>query len=131
MKKFAFYGTLRLNQPNYHRLLTPKTAEFLGTKIVGGYAMYDLGYYPTIVEHNDGQITVDLFEISDKRAIEFIKSMELGAGYKEVTITIDGTDYTMYVCGDSELPFIVNRRKPIPSGDWVDHISEKTVNAKI
>lgn len=123
MKKFAFYGTLRLNQPNYHRLLSPKTAKFLGTKIVDGYSMHDLGYYPTIIPEKDSSIVVELFEVSDKYAIDFIKSMELGAGYKETTVQHEGEDYTLYVCGDSESRTIQKRNKRIESGDWVDYIS--------
>lgn len=126
MKKFAFYGTLRLDQPNYHRLLTEQTAKFLGTKIVDGYAMHDLGYYPTIVPDKEKSILVELFEVNDKYAIDFIKMMELGAGYRETTITHEGEEYTLYVCGGSEAAIIKKRNKLIESGDWVKYKTETT-----
>jgi len=128
MKKFAFYGTLRLDQPNYHRLLNDKTAKFLGTKIVDGYAMFNLGYYPTIIPEEGKSIVVELFELSDDYAIKFIKSMELGAGYKETTITHNGDEYTLYVCGDQEAKTVLRRNNRIESGDWVSHISVPKLN---
>jgi gamma-glutamylcyclotransferase (GGCT)/AIG2-like uncharacterized protein YtfP len=45
------YGTLRAGQSNHHWL---KTAGFLGVcKLDSGYALYDLGLYPALIENND------------------------------------------------------------------------------
>ncbi|EAS43596.1 gamma-glutamylcyclotransferase [Photobacterium profundum] len=49
--KVLVYGTLRAGQSNHHWL---KTADFLGAcKLDSGYALYDLGLYPALLENHD------------------------------------------------------------------------------
>lgn len=126
-KKYAFYGTLRLNQPNYKRLLSPQTAKFLGQASLSGYTMFNLGAYPIIVELSDttySPIKVDLFEITDEYSQRYIHLMELGAGYQEKTTVIDGEEYIVYYAPFSQWLTYYGTFSTIRSGDWVQHISK-------
>lgn len=126
-KKYAFYGTLRLNQPNYKRLLSPQTAKFLGAAELPGYVMFSLSAYPIIVENPSHQglpIKVDLFEIEDEYTQRYIHLMELGAGYEEKTTIINGEEYIVYYAPFSKWRTYYNTFSTIRSGDWVQHISK-------
>jgi len=126
-KKYAFYGTLRLNQPNYKRLLSPQTAKFLGTAELPGYVMFNLDMYPIIVEnpsHQGRPIKVDLFEIEDEYTQRYIHLMELGAGYEEKTTTINGDEYIVYYAPIRQRGIFYGNYDRIHSGDWVKHISK-------
>lgn len=126
-KKYAFYGTLRLNQPNYKRLLSPQTAKFLGTAELPGYVMFTLDMYPIIVEkpsHPGLPIKVDLFEIEDEYTQRYIHLMELGAGYEEKTTTINGEEYIVYYAPSKQWGIFSGNYDRIQSGDWIKYISK-------
>lgn len=123
MKKLAFYGTLRKGEGNYNRFDLDKAADFHGTTIVEGYTMMSLGGYPMIFPAaKTEKITVDLFTVNDERAAEGIKRMELGAGYKEEEIQVNGETYTLYVSRSGQPDKWMN---PIPGGDWVKYNTER------
>lgn len=130
-KKYAFYGTLRLNQGNYKRLNLKKTAKFIANKTIPGYLMYPIGdAYPAVINvvHNPNQLTlhvpsivVDLFEIDDTITQDYIRNMELGAGYEENTIIVDKEVYILYTMNEYSASLAYN--STVPGGDWVKHIT--------
>lgn len=131
MVKCAFYGTLRVDQPNYNAFKLKENAKYLGTAIVPGLSMIDLGWYPMCFEADPKEtIVVDLMEVTDERAALGIKRMELGAGYKEKEIEVDGEKYIIYVSAYGADKSYADKLRGVPGGDWVKYNTEKRKNAK-
>lgn len=129
---FAFYGSLRVGEYNYKSLLEEQDGvEFIGTDTVHGYELRSLGAYPVILPSTEENgIVVDVFEINNKAIIQRIRSMELGAGYEEVSVLLPTLELsaTIYEGGKHH-----NMRKDsyklVPTGDWVKrHINNNTPN---
>jgi gamma-glutamylcyclotransferase (GGCT)/AIG2-like uncharacterized protein YtfP len=114
MKTIFVYGSLRQGHYN-HRII--ENAEFLGQFTMYDWEMYSLGSYPTIVK-GEGYVVVEAYEVSDEQ-YERVRSMELGAGYKQATaiMSIRGKQVT----GE----FWHYENKPtqgrVQSGDWNQH----------
>ena len=70
MELVAVYGTLKQGQYN-HPVLHRQGAEYLGTDILYGWAMYDLGSFPCVVPMKlSGSIVVEVYEVADLKATD-------------------------------------------------------------
>ncbi len=70
MELVAVYGTLKQGQYN-HPVLSRQGAEYIGTDILYGWAMYDLGAFPCVVPMKlSGSIVVEVYKVSDLRATD-------------------------------------------------------------
>lgn len=121
-KILAFYGSLRQGMYNFEAFSKSYDMKVLRRNLrIGGYTMYDLGYYPCITEGGQS-IVVDLVEVTQE-CFEHIDQMERGAGYTPKPISIG--DY-------GECYIYVYRRKPntrlVHDGDWVKHFNSKKVH---
>lgn len=88
----AAYGTLRKGNYNHDRFPGVQYSE---TKRIKGFDLFDLGPYPCVIKNPEGEITVDILEVTPetKRKIDF---MEIGAGYDINIIEIDEKKCTIY-----------------------------------
>jgi gamma-glutamylcyclotransferase (GGCT)/AIG2-like uncharacterized protein YtfP len=70
MELVAVYGTLKQGQYN-HPVLGRQGAEYLGTDILTGWVMYDLGSFPCIVPTKlSGSIVVEVYKVADLKATD-------------------------------------------------------------
>lgn len=136
MKNFILsYGTLRKNDTganqsnnsnrrkiyNFDRF-GAGTQKYLKTLRLPGFSLYSLGPYPTISEGPD-EITVELHEITDSRAMSGIRGMEGGAGYLEKNIEVENDgetiSATIFYYPKERLSARVLAAQ-IKSGDWCE-----------
>lgn len=80
-KRIAVYGSLKKGKHN-HDLL--KDQEFVGNTVVRG-TLYRVSSYPALTDEGDNQYDAEIYNVSDE-VYGYIRSMELGAGYKEVEV---------------------------------------------
>ena len=119
-KKILVYGSLRNNEYNFKRFKEyfGEGLKYIKTLTIEGYKLYDLGSYPGIKESvNNEPLVVDVMETSQE-AYDAIYRMEIGAGYKTKTVTIEGEDHTIYV-------YQGNPRRLVESGDWSEYLSHE------
>ncbi|SDY94500.1 Uncharacterized conserved protein YtfP, gamma-glutamylcyclotransferase (GGCT)/AIG2-like family [Proteiniborus ethanoligenes] len=82
-KVFLFvYGTLMKSNRQKQSYL--EEAEFRGEGILSGYSLYDLGYYPGIVESKDGRVKGEVYYISEDKIHELDIYEAEGLLYKRV-----------------------------------------------
>lgn len=118
---FAVYGTLRLNQGNYERILK-NNSKHIKTINIPGFEMFSLGGFPGIKRSSNENSTIvaDLFEVS---CPETKRRLDILEGYNK------GTDSGMYLRRKVKLHneedceiYIWNyedRGTFIENGDWV------------
>lgn len=124
---FAVYGTLRLNQGNYERILK-NNSKHIKTINIPGFEMFSLGGFPGIKRSNDESSTIvaDLFEVS---CPETKRRLDMLEGYNKET------DSGMYLRRKVELHneedceiYIWNyedRGPVIENGDWVEFKNQR------
>lgn len=119
--KIFVYGSLREGEYNHDRFpLGDKIAD----GVIHGACMYDLGYYPCIVQSDDlsNRVWGEVYEpsLESSKAIE---NMEYGAGYTRESVAVLTTDGNQIRAFAYFFP--KNRKFPvnghIPHGDWVRH----------
>lgn len=81
MKSIAVYGSLKKGRYN-HTILEDQ--EFVGNTTVRG-TLYRVSSYPALIEDGENEYEAEIYRV-DERVYNYIRSMELGAGYKEVEI---------------------------------------------
>lgn len=111
----AAYGTLRKGFYNHDRF---DGVKYLGTTRIKGFDLYNLGPYPCVVKNPEGELTIDLLEVTPITKTN-IDRMEIGAGYgiEEINIELDGNNYhdvTIYTYNTKQL----GNAKLIASGDY-------------
>lgn len=111
MHKVAVYGSLRQRMGN-HRLLT--TSKYLGTTVVDGWDLYDLGAFPAITP-GELPLTVEVYEVDDV----VFASLDRLEGYpsfydRKLISTEYGDAWVYYFHSAPNAP-------QVPSGDWVAH----------
>lgn len=121
MKKLVVYGSLRPGCYNFDRIVNnfgKENVNHLGTKTLDGFAIYNItDFYPGIRKTKAGEeVVVDLLEVSNE-VYEYVKAMELGAGYNEITVELDGDEYTLYEYSTQPAQF-----KKIITGDWLEFV---------
>lgn len=82
--KIATYGSLKRGEYNHGRM---GPQNFLGVETVRGYSIFTHPQvpYPCAIKDTDSGIEVEVFDVS-QRAFDMLDNMELGAGYRPVTI---------------------------------------------
>lgn len=123
VRRVAVYGSLRKGEYNYNafqRMYGDDALRYQRTTTIPGWTLFSLGSYPGIKKATDPdqELTVDLMEVSE-RAYQSINGMELGAGYNNVTVEIDGTEYTLYEYAYNRLG------ERVSHGDWSRYLREK------
>lgn len=112
--KVAVYGSLRSGMYNRRGFPTLKTLE---TTRLEGYKMRSLGGYPYIYPSDTDSVVVELCEVEDED-YGYIRRMELGAGYDEVPVEINGDTYLIYVYRRDN-----DHNQLVGNGDWVDFVN--------
>lgn len=110
-KKILVYGSLKQNHYNFNRCGPQK---YIKTFQLDGYDLYSFGAYPGIIP-GKGKLTVELHEVNED-TLRHIRGMELGAGYREEFVDVDGQKAALYVYENR-----YDRLKPeqkVESGNW-------------
>lgn len=116
-KYIVVYGSLRAKPEPFYNFNACGKQQFIKKFNLEGYELYSLGAYPAIIE-GKGNITVELHEV-DERTYQRIRGMELGAGYNEKQIEVDGKLASLYVYNNAER---LRQRERVISGDWQDGV---------
>ena len=116
MHKIATYGSLRAGEYNFKRMKLFGEINYISTTTIEGWDLFSLGPYPGI-KPGKGTIVIDLLECDDK-VYQYIHAMELGAGYIEREININGELYKIYEYTGNTWTEV------IPTGDWLKHQEE-------
>lgn len=111
--RLAVYGTLRLGQPNWGRLLW--ASRHLGTHDLDGFRLYDGGAFPYAVPFMGSRIVVDLFAV-DEQTLKHCDWLEGHPDhYQRRRVAVAGQDAWLYCVDEAPgLPVIVH-------GDWLLH----------
>lgn len=120
-RKCLVYGSLRNKEYNCKRFQNyyPGGFNYESTTTVKGFDLFDLGSYPGIKRSSnpDKELTVDIFNCSEE-CYRSIRAMELGAGYSELLINLEGVDHVIYLYNG-------NPTKLVESGDWSKYLSHE------
>lgn len=125
--KIAVYGSLRVNQYNYQHFVSvfgEENFKYIKTVLnVPGFLLYSLGAYPAILEDSEksNPLIVDIMECSPE-VHSTIRLMEIGAGYYEKCLEIDGMECIIYVYGDNS---ISTMNHLVESGNWTHHLATR------
>lgn len=118
---FAVYGTLRLNQGNYKRILK-NNSKHIKTVNIPGFEMFSLGGFPGIKRSNDKNSTIvaDIFEVScpeTKRNLDYLegynKETDSGMYLRRKIKLQNENDCEIYIWNYED------RGVVIEDGDWV------------
>ncbi len=75
MNTLFVYGTLMTGKVNYQRFLEGQ--EFLGSAILNGYALYNLGWYPGAIKSDncEDKVKGEVFRIDDNalRQLDYLE----------------------------------------------------------
>ena len=130
---FFVYGTLIPGQPNDHlwcgAIKSAKTAVFNNGNL------YDMGYYPMLVEEGGGIVRGKLISVANRLYKEILNRLDSLEGYnpdhpsdstyrrikREVTIENGQKTLSWLYIGRQE--FVLNN-KMIPGGDWVEYAAK-------
>lgn len=134
---FFVYGTLRVGQGNYLRLVAGKTTRAIPA-VLPNHRMY-AGIYPCITDDAaGGQVVGDLLYIQPERYAEVLAALddleqydpdEEDPWYIRVQRTVEHTDASgqthhiaawVYLGGRATLAAYTEEQR-VPSGDWVAH----------
>lgn len=132
-KYYAFYGSLRVGEYNYDRLLKDKPGvDYVKTiTLPKGYLLYSLGAYPMVIEDETSEfpLVLDLFEIDAPNISKWIDMMEIGAGYTPTTIVIDNVAYCLFVGDYKENSQWLKSNSIVTSGDWTEEIKRRKIKS--
>jgi gamma-glutamylcyclotransferase (GGCT)/AIG2-like uncharacterized protein YtfP len=114
MKHILVFGSLRKNSKRGYNFDRCGKQVFIKQIKLQGFELYDWGAFPTVCE-GIGEITAELHSV-DETTFARIERMELGAGYQERLINIDGIDATIFVWAKKDI--IKLKLDKVESGDW-------------
>jgi gamma-glutamylcyclotransferase (GGCT)/AIG2-like uncharacterized protein YtfP len=107
------YGTLKKGYSN-HRLLENYT--FIGTELVKGFDLYDLGPFPGI-KLGDNQVFIEIYEVNDQEGLDRLDSLEgYPYLYDKTTVTTKWGEVLLYVYNRE----LRDNDKLIKNGFWYD-----------
>jgi gamma-glutamylcyclotransferase (GGCT)/AIG2-like uncharacterized protein YtfP len=122
---FAVYGTLRLNQGNYLRILK-NNSKFIKTTKIKGFEMFSLGGFPGITQNKEKEIVVDVFEVScpeTKRRLDMLEGYrsenDSGMYLRRKSTDVDGLESSLYIWNSKKTNQNIN------DGDWVRFIEQR------
>lgn len=107
------YGTLRVGELN-HRYLS--RARFLRSALTSpGYALYDCGPYPGLVETGDGVVVGELYAL-DPETLRHVDELEQHPTFylRNWVLLSDGTRAESYLLRPDQ----VDGWTHLPGGDW-------------
>ena len=117
MNYVAVYGTLRVGEGNWAHFL--QESKHMGTHRISGFTMVTNQCFPYVFK-GDGEITVDMFEVSDDTFTSLDRLEGYPLHYDRIQIRID--EYTAWIYTNERA---ANRGlAPVPSGDWIDYHPE-------
>lgn len=110
----AVYGSLRKGLGN-HRLL--QDLEPVSVETLSGFDMYSMGSFPCVY-HGDGDITVEVYEVSKERLLGPLDSLEGHPGFyrREPVETSQGLAW-LYVMVSGQYKIPANQ---VHNGDWYE-----------
>ncbi|MDD4296230.1 MAG: gamma-glutamylcyclotransferase [Ruminiclostridium sp.] len=97
------YGTLMKN--NCHGVTYLSNARFLGDCVLKGYALYDFGAYPGIVEDQSSSVKGELYEVSSDSIPAIDRYEGEGYLYKRKRIDVYSSNHSVY----SALTYVYNQ----------------------
>lgn len=129
----AVYGTLRLGQGNYSRLLKDTDAEHVGVDHIAG-TLFSLGGFPGIITgpNHQGLVEVDVFYLPEPSRDWLLSRLDRLEGYDPT----GRPEHCMYLrkwtvtkLGKMVYYYEWNNEPPedriISSGNWLDHVAER------
>lgn len=123
--KILTYGSLRKGEYNYERFRQyfKNGLNHVDTVIIKGFDLYDLGSYPGIKISDDPEkeLTVDIMGCSQE-CYDSIQRMELGAGYSNYPVNINGEDITIYLYHG-----YTQENRLVKHGDWSKYLKPELV----
>ncbi|HCT3368713.1 TPA: gamma-glutamylcyclotransferase [Proteus mirabilis] len=114
--RIIVYGSLRRNQGNHHWMTY---AQLLGEYKLAGYKLYDLGFYPAVVE-GDGEIECEVYRITPSILTELDELKKNDQDYKRQLISTPYGSAWIYLY---QKP--VDGVREIKSGDWLKRHEEE------
>ncbi len=128
LRHYAFYGSLRRGmalhwqfQPYLHYRFSARLPGFI-MRVHGPYPteQYALPAYP-VVSRGNGEITVEVTEVTNTDIAREIFTLEIRAGYRCEKISVGGENVGIFLFSESpNLPLV-------PSGDWVQFFGHQKV----
>lgn len=110
----AVYGTLKKGHGN-HRLVE---GRYIKTTKIANFNLYTTGYIPFAIPSKDpmDQIVIEVYYVTPS-SYKMMRQLELGAGYKEILVSVDTLNATMWIYDD---PNIVRewRLDKVPDNNW-------------
>lgn len=110
----AVYGTLKKGHGN-HRLIE---GRYIKTTKIANFKMFTTGSIPFAIPSNDpmDQIVVELYYVTPS-SFKMMRQLELGAGYKEIIVSVDVVNATMWIYDDPRIVKQWNLTE-VPDGNW-------------
>lgn len=122
-KLYAFYGSLRPTMYNFEA--RADSLEVIKDNVeVKGYKMFSLGAYPFCVktDNEDDKIIVTLCKPKNDAIEASIHRMEIGAGYYYDEITVDDSNYGIYLFDKA-----YTNKFTVDDGDWVKYKKSEAI----
>ncbi|NUO53171.1 MAG: gamma-glutamylcyclotransferase [Polyangiaceae bacterium] len=107
------YGSLLRGERHHDELAG---AKFVREARIAGYAMYELGDYPTLVSSEEGVVSGEIYEVSEQM-LAGLDAFE-GEGYERGKVTVEGGGSAETYLRSGPLPEGAIR---IASGSWRAH----------
>lgn len=128
-RKVAVYGSLRMGEYNYEHFKSSfPSIEHTGTHTITGFKLYSLGSYPAVcTTEGENELIVDTFDVSEG-CFSRMNSMEIGAGYHQHEITVDGVNHILWIM--PETATWLREDRIVEDGDWSKHVREKEAKTK-
>jgi len=118
MKKVIFYGSLKKGFYNYDRFNSFGKQIFVSDIELPGYDIYSLTHFPAVCE-GKGTIKAEI-HIMDIEVYRRVFSMEIGSGYVEEMVEVNGESYSLFVMPKCNIE--AYRGTLIESGEWREKI---------
>lgn len=123
MRKVAVYGTLRFGQSNHSYFLKNKK-PLITEKTKEKFDMYNIGYFPAIIENGNTNITIEVYEVNDREWNDIcflegyneINEKNSLYNYKEIETSLGKAN--IFVFNDTKEN--LSNKNLIKSGDWLD-----------
>lgn len=129
----AVYGTLRLDQGNYSRLLKDTDAKHVGVDHIQG-TLFSLGGFPGVITgpNHTGLVEVDVFHLPKSSCKNLLQRLDNLEGYdadRDPEHCMYLRKHTVTKTGRMVYYYEWNREPPedriINSGNWIEHIKQR------
>jgi gamma-glutamylcyclotransferase (GGCT)/AIG2-like uncharacterized protein YtfP len=118
------YGTLRRGGAGAMHIRFPD-AKFIADAEVRG-SLYDLGAYPGLrLDESDSSVIGEVYEVDDE-LLRRLDDFEASSHYVRRQVEILSGSHWRIVWTYEPDPEFYSLRKPITSGNWIEHAATKT-----